>query len=703
MMKKQLNRMLQLANHSIGRSETTELLSEDLVQYENRIEPTKRAMYNAHRRLLACLQGQQGSDLEKRLKKMPLMSLSHVMEDSCRELDTASSIRKILEVCCFIESTLAKVLAEHELQVEKDVLDPLFKLSEDELPNILKHKKQLAKVTLDWTGAKNRLSQATKSGGPGASTPCAGAKVDVLREEADEAWRKVEQSKDEYAADLYHFASKEEEYANYFLSLLEAQADYHRKSLKVLDTLMPGLKSAPNAAERNGRQAAFGKPLQEHLESCQRQIALPIEACVMMLLEKGMKEEGLFRLAPAASVLKQLKSSLDSGAFNPEEFKYDPHAVAGALKSYLRELPHPLMTFNLYDEWFEAASEKDQETKVERLRDVCNKLPEGNYSNLRYLIKFLARLAEDQDVNKMSPSNIAIVLGPNLLWPQNEGIVSLADMASASSVQVVSVMEPIILNANKIFPGDLDFNVSGAFVPGGPGPSECSPALEQEEKASPEPTQVPPTIANTTPPGPKKETSTQAQSETLPVAPASSPAPSREVGQPQHQPLQRSSSQAPASVVQAPIIVTSHSVKKGRRPTPARPTFPPPLNPRASLYSGLEEPRPMTRNLRGSSMPLRVPSMPPPRPPTSYQRTGSMGEQVRGGEAGLPNRRTSGPDDGVSLAATPPQSFKVDWNKRPEPRPRSRLLSASKSNNPVGTTVLCEHEEEFTSTEESND
>lgn len=40
----------------------------------------------------------------------------------------------------------------------------------------------------------------------------------------------------------------------------------------------------------------------------------------------------------------------------------------------------------------------------------------------RYLMKFLARLAEDQEVNKMTPSNIAIVLGPNLLWPpEKEG------------------------------------------------------------------------------------------------------------------------------------------------------------------------------------------------------------------------------------------------------------------------------------------
>ena len=39
----------------------------------------------------------------------------------------------------------------------------------------------------------------------------------------------------------------------------------------------------------------------------------------------------------------------------------------------------------------------------------------------RYLVKFLAKLAQDSDVNKMSPSNIAIVLGPNLLWAKAEG------------------------------------------------------------------------------------------------------------------------------------------------------------------------------------------------------------------------------------------------------------------------------------------
>lgn len=36
---------------------------------------------------------------------------------------------------------------------------------------------------------------------------------------------------------------------------------------------------------------AFGTALEEHLKRSNRDIALPIEACVMMLLETGMKEE----------------------------------------------------------------------------------------------------------------------------------------------------------------------------------------------------------------------------------------------------------------------------------------------------------------------------------------------------------------------------------------------------------------------------
>ena len=40
----------------------------------------------------------------------------------------------------------------------------------------------------------------------------------------------------------------------------------------------------------------------------------------------------------------------------------------------------------------------------------------------RYLIKFFALVAEHHDVNKMTPSNLAVVLGPNLLWSSIDDI-----------------------------------------------------------------------------------------------------------------------------------------------------------------------------------------------------------------------------------------------------------------------------------------
>uniref|UniRef100_A0A674IHQ3 SH3 domain binding protein 1 n=1 Tax=Terrapene triunguis TaxID=2587831 RepID=A0A674IHQ3_9SAUR len=372
-----------------------------------------------------------------KLPWLPLMALSITMAESFKELDTDSSLGRALEMSCFIQSMLAKVLSEFEITLERDVLQPLNKLSEEELPVILKHKKNLQKLILDWNSIKSRLMFA------------------------------LSPLQDEYMADLYHFSTKEDSYANYFIKLMEIQAQYHRKSLESLDTVLAELKETHGQAD-TPVSGYYGVPLETHLRTLGREIALPIEACVMMLLASGMREEvgGLFRLAAGASVLRKLKCSLASGSNALEEFYSDPHAVAGALKSYLRELPQPLMTFELYDDWFKVACFKEPEGRLQSLQDTCSQLPQDNYNNLRYLIRFLAKLAEHQEVNKMTPSNIAIVLGPNLLWSQQStGDPLQLDMASVSSIQVVGIVEALIQNADALFPGATP-----------PSPSPCGPA-----------------------------------------------------------------------------------------------------------------------------------------------------------------------------------------------------------------------------------
>uniref|UniRef100_I3KUV7 Rho GTPase-activating protein 17 n=1 Tax=Oreochromis niloticus TaxID=8128 RepID=I3KUV7_ORENI len=443
-------------------------------QIERRMELVRVVSHNTHKKMVSCLQGHIGAEAEKRHKKLPLTALSQAMTEGGSQLGEDSLIGKMMEVCGDAENRLASELMQHELQIEKDVLDPLSQLAEVEIPNILKQRKQLAKLVLDYDSARARWLQATKSIISGTNTQALTAKADLLKEEVDEAMNKVELCKDQLAADMYSFFSKEGDYpwggclasCLYLLcchvlycSYPEAQADYHRKSLTVLESVLPTIQAQQDSWTE---KPAFGTGLDEHLKRSGREIALPIEACVMMLLETGMKEEGLFRIAAGASKLKKLKAALDCSTSQLEEFYSDPHAVAGALKSYLRELPEPLMTFQLYDEWIQASSVSDPDKRLQALWVVCDKLPKNNKNNLRYLVKFLAKLAQESELNKMTPSNISIVLGPNLLWAKTEG--SLAEMAAATSVHVVAIVEPIIQHADWFFPEDVEFNVSGMFV-----------------------------------------------------------------------------------------------------------------------------------------------------------------------------------------------------------------------------------------------
>ncbi|XP_057682537.1 SH3 domain-binding protein 1 [Corythoichthys intestinalis] len=471
MLRQSLSILKQLGS-SARSQDASELLHADLVVVEQRVEPAKRAAQILNKKLQFCMQSQTGPDTEKRMKKLPLMLLSISMAESFKDFDADSSFRRVLEMCCFMEKKLASLLADFEIKVEKEVLEPLNKLSEDELPEILKNKKLFAKLNTDWNNARLRFQSST---GPQA-------KQDGLKEEEEEALRKLEAIKNQYSADLYHFATKEDDYASYFIRLLELQAEYHKQSHEFLDRNISELKENHNQKGPPAnpfRPKVFGEPLASHLLQSKREIAAPVQECVQLLLRTGMKEEGLFRLAAAASVVKRLKTCLDQGTANLSEFKMDPHAVAGALKCYLRELPEPLMTFELYKDWFKAASEKNHTEKLEQFRTLLTKLPRENYNNLRYLIQFLSLLSEEQAANKMTPGNIAIVLGPNLLWPQSEGETSLVDMASASSVQVVTVIEPLIQYSSVLFPEEVSFE-----IPGIPKVQDDNPIISEQTPLS---------------------------------------------------------------------------------------------------------------------------------------------------------------------------------------------------------------------------
>ena len=76
------------------------------------------------------------------------------------------------------------------------------------------------------------------------------------------------------------------------------------------------------------------------------------------------------------------RNSFDEDTIPPlwddESIRQDIHSVASVLKMYFRELPNPLLTYQLYGD-FVSAMQGPEETRLLRLRAAVQKLPPPHY------------------------------------------------------------------------------------------------------------------------------------------------------------------------------------------------------------------------------------------------------------------------------------------------------------------------------------
>lgn len=454
-LRKNFLRVKQIADQNLGRAEKSEVLSEDLQTVEKRVELVKTVCQSTSKKIAGCLQG-QGTDYEKRLRKLPENTLGLGMIESGTLLGTDSVMGTMFQTCGECQTTLAKELLQFEVDVEQNVLAPLQEILDVEIPAITKCKKQLSKLTLDMDSCKGRWNQAVKQTQVhGANMAAVSAKADQLKEEYEESCNKMYQARDNLATEMFNFVAKEAEHSSKLIAILEAQRAYHKKALEALEQAIPKLNEA---LECNPLKPVYGVPLEEHLRVTGRDIALVLEVCVITLIEGGLDEEGLFRIAGMASKVKKLRNAFDANVIDMEEYAQDLHTVAGALKQYLRELPEPLLTTQLYPDIIQAAK-LPQDQRLQQLWSAVRKLPEQNYNNFRYLIKFLAKLAEKSDENKMTPSNIAIVIGPNLLWSEGDNGPNMVTSGTISNM-----IELFITHCDWFFPEEVEFGTMASFM-----------------------------------------------------------------------------------------------------------------------------------------------------------------------------------------------------------------------------------------------
>lgn len=475
-MKKQILRVKQLADQTLLGADKSDVLTEDLVVAEKRVDSIKQTCASTHKRILSCLHNVSLEDNEKLQKKVPELALFHSLQECHKNVGSQTLLGQVLADCANLQMRLGQELLGYERETDRQVLQPTNQLLETDLPNISKLRRQLSKLTLDMDAAKNRYQTALKhvqqSGNLATTGACAAGgasnaagggaagsstKTDGLREEAEDATSKVEQCRDALAAEMFGLIGREPEFAHLLVQWYQLQADHHRRALAQIDAALPSLWGLIG---NSPQKPVFGFALEEHLRVNGRRIALVVEKCAACLLASGMDEEGLFRITGSASKIKKLKSAFNAGFADMSEFERDPHTVASVLKLYLRELPEPLMTFSLYEEWMKAASVSDSSARLQALWQVVNSLPQANHDNLRYVVKFLSRLVGHREQNKMSSQNIAIVIAPNLVWPKEENQSQHMGVNMGIANMHSSIVDTLVNYADWFFPGEEDFSPS---------------------------------------------------------------------------------------------------------------------------------------------------------------------------------------------------------------------------------------------------
>jgi len=126
----------------------------------------------------------------------------------------------------------------------------------------------------------------------------------------------------------------------------------------------------------------------------------------------------VYRLSGISSNIQRLKKSFDDekipDLYKDRQVLQDIHSVSSLVKLYFRELPSPLCTFQLYDD-FVTAVRAPEELRLMKLRETISQLPDANYSTLEFLLKHLHRVSLRHKDTGMTAKNLAIVWAPNLL------------------------------------------------------------------------------------------------------------------------------------------------------------------------------------------------------------------------------------------------------------------------------------------------
>ncbi|XP_041698389.2 unconventional myosin-IXb isoform X2 [Coregonus clupeaformis] len=173
----------------------------------------------------------------------------------------------------------------------------------------------------------------------------------------------------------------------------------------------------------------------------------PIPMVLRMMLEhvemNGLYTEGIYRKSASVSLARELHQLLETDPETATLENYSIHTVTGLVKRWLRELPDPLLTYRLYNDFLHAVELPEQSERLRAVYQKLDELPSANFKTLERLVFHLVRVTKLENHNRMSANSLAIVFAPCILRSPNttDPFLGMKDVSKTTTCVEILISE----------------------------------------------------------------------------------------------------------------------------------------------------------------------------------------------------------------------------------------------------------------------
>ncbi|VDL24097.1 unnamed protein product [Hymenolepis diminuta] len=261
-------------------------------------------------------------------------------------------------------------------------------------------------------------------------------------------------------------------------SLVQFGSNFFRPDLK--KPMVRGVKGARggSAGSAVGAGASQAEMDPAHLAALEAAAEAEFDNACFVLIQcingietqkDGLQTHGIYRVPASkikvAGVVEAIRAAQETGYSSLDLSKEYAITLASTLKTRLIQLPEPLLSYNLYDQFVDVGKALENadcgivEEQAKNLHNLIGQLSSANQRVAGLLFHHLKRVSSFQSVNQMGAANLATMFGPTVL--RRKPKFNVANMMEfVDNTWLMKAVELCIDRASDVFGPPSEFTVA---------------------------------------------------------------------------------------------------------------------------------------------------------------------------------------------------------------------------------------------------